>query len=167
MNYSNIQIDFVKRTQENLIYLYQQKIDHQKGFNEVTNLINSMMGLVCYPKEMMNKKLIHTTSVSETIQFQCEYGTIYMCLDRKGKSTQSFKEIVRHMRNSICHGNFIQGKSNERNEIEELRFQDFTYKNNRKGKKNFDMVMTVPQLQEFVKNISDNYLAAGSKVSEK
>lgn len=154
MEYSNVQIDFVERTLQNLTYVAQHEIEKQEDFNEVTNLINCMMGLVCYPKEATKIDFKRLNTPLGPKQYKHNYGDIYLCISEKGKKSRAMKEIIRHMRNSICHGNFIQGKTNSQNEIEELRFQDF----NEKGVKKFDMVMTISQLREFVNEISNRYL---------
>jgi len=154
MKYSNIQVDFVERTMQNLSYIEQHKIENENDFNEVTNLINCMIGLVCYPKEATKKDFQRLNTPLGRRQYKHKYGDIYLCLDSTGKRSRTLPEIIRHMRNSICHGNFIQGKTNSQNEIEELRFQDF----NKKGVMNFDMVITIAQLRKFVEEISSRYL---------
>lgn len=159
MKYSKIQIDFVRRTSQNLAYVAQHGIETQKDFNEVTNLINNMLGLVCFPKEVKKKDYMRLdTPIPSTIQYQCRYGSVYLCLNSNGQKSKSLNEIIRHIRNSVCHGNFLQGTTNEQNEIEAIRFQDFYIKDNMLGQKNFDMIMSVPQLRIFVEDISKNYL---------
>lgn len=154
MEYTKIQIDFVERSIQNLYYVEQHTIEKEKEFNEVTNLINYMMGLVCYPKEATKKDFKRLNTPLGRKQFKHTYGDIYLCINKNGKISHAMKEIIRHLRNSICHGNFIQGKTNSQNEIEELRFQDFS----RNGTKNFDMIMTIPQLRIFIEDISKKYL---------
>ena len=80
------------------------------------------------PKEATKKDLKRLNTPLPRKQFKHRYGDIYLCISEKGKVSRAMKEIIRHMRNSICHGNFIQGKTSSQNEIEELRFQDFNSK---------------------------------------
>jgi hypothetical protein len=155
MNYSNIQVDFVRRTQQNLDYLAQHGIESQKDFNEVTNLINSMLGLICYPNEARGDKIRQLSiSPNTNIQSHSPYGDIYLCLNTKGDVSNSFDDIKRHLRNAVCHGRFLPYKTGAQNEIEELRFQDFN------GTiKNFDMIMSITQMRKFVQEISNQYLS--------
>lgn len=155
MEYSNIQSDFVERTLQNLNYVDKENIEDKKDFNEVTNLINNMLGLICYPHEISEEKLKQLKKGIDTeIQFKSPYGDIYLCLDKDGNVSNSLEEIKRHLRNAVCHGRFVQGKANNQKEIEEMRFQDF---NN--DVKNFDMIMSVNQMRIFVKEISKLYLS--------
>jgi hypothetical protein len=159
MNYSNIQVDFVRRTQQNLDYLAQHGIESQKDFNEVTNLINNMLGLICYPNETRDEKIQQLSiTPNPNVQDRSQYGDIYVCLNTIGDISNSFDDIKRHLRNAVCHGRFIPYKINAQNEIEELRFQDFNG-----NVKNFDMIMSIAQMRRFVEEISNQYLSKSLK----
>ncbi len=164
MNYVNIQIDFVERTIANLKFVKKKGIEQNEDFNEVTNLINCLLGLVCYPHEISSQRHIKLNKEAEVnIYKHTVFGDIYLCSTKTRKNCTSFPTIIRHVRNSICHGNFIPWKIDENNEIAELRFFDFT--NKRRNCKTFDMVMTVAQMRAFAEQVARDYIQEAEKKS--
>jgi hypothetical protein len=99
MDYQNLVVDFAKRTKHNLDRIRQMKQGDETVY-EVTQLINSMLGLLVFPKENFYEN-IPRIPIDE--------------LERKGwiipKVIGSFpqvtdlRELIRYLRNAIAHFN--------------------------------------------------------------
>ena len=83
--------DFARRTQANLSRL-------EKGPYEVTQLINSMIGLLIIPKEMQYKQIVDKLIKGELL----EKVNNCITLDTYGQSVD-LRQLCRHFRNAVAH----------------------------------------------------------------
>ncbi|MFK4766030.1 HEPN family nuclease [Desulfobaculum sp. SPO524] len=123
MEYQQFLKDFVERTTENLKIIQEQKKHHDKGY-EVTQLINSCLGLIVFVNE--NKSNFEATEISydALIKKQKEHSFSFndstarikyteLSLDkndtpqktRKLKHKAPTKSTLEHMRHSLAHSN--------------------------------------------------------------
>lgn len=141
--YINFEYDFIERT---LI-----DIERYQGEFEVTALLNSCVGLLVIPKENLFDKL-----QDEDI---CQYGIAVNKVrvnDNSGCS-HSLKNVLRHIRNSIAHGNFNQ-EDTSGGIIRSLRFQDYVKENGRR-KRTFEMTIRVEEFRSFAIRVANEVLA--------
>lgn len=128
--YQNFNVDFIKRTLDIL--------ENYKGSYEVTNLINCAVGLIIIPRENHFNCLDSVEMEDIESKYSINESSI-----RYIRDNSTLKNIVKHMRNSIAHGNIFQELVYDGN-IKSLRFKD-EYKGNR----TFEAVLTVDELRNF------------------
>lgn len=92
--YINFEYDFIKRTLVD--------IERYQGEFEVTALLNSCVGLLVIPKENLFDKF----SDEDISHFGIDVNKVRVN-DNSG-CPHSLKNVLRHIRNSIAHGNFNQ-----------------------------------------------------------
>ena len=133
--------DFVLRTKEN--------IHCGNHPYEVTQLVNSLVGLLILPKEryyaniqdnMIDAKLLADIRAKIKITTPPKY-----C---------SLKYIVRRMRNAIAHFHIVCKADKYTHEIDEIIFSDFDECNNGRTP-NFQIALPVDLVQRFVEQFSD------------
>ena len=101
--------DFFERTKANLEkYLENNKNDENAYPNEITQLINSLLGLLVVTKE---KKVINYDKLNIE----------NLLAKQKIKPEPKNKAFIRHLRNAIAHGH-IEANGNEF--IESITFED-------------------------------------------
>ncbi|MEI7795868.1 MAG: HEPN family nuclease [Methylococcaceae bacterium] len=109
MNYQDLVVDFAKRTAENLETLRQLKQSQPDAeIYEVTQLINSMLGLLVFPKEK-DFKFPH-------IKFK-DLDTNGWIIPQPeiGNQVRNLSVFIRYLRNAIAHCNleFLSGSDNQ------------------------------------------------------
>ncbi|RJP59827.1 MAG: hypothetical protein C4541_05435 [Candidatus Auribacter fodinae] len=150
--------DFIQRTKDNLTIIYNPKDKTTDETYEVTQLINSLLGLLVLPQqkffdEIKKKKvIINGTRFPKVIQ-TVQGGTE---LNAPHEKTMEFSEIIRHLRNSITHFkvNFI-------NEDELIKGVQFTDDNKDYVNKYDEWVLifdTISKLKIFVEDFSNQII---------
>lgn len=141
--YINFEYDFIERT--------LMDIERYQGEFEVTALLNSCVGLLVIPKENLFDKL-----PDEDI---CQYGIDVnkVRVNDNSGCPHSLKNVLRHIRNSIAHGNFNQ-EDTSGGIIRTLRFQDFMKKNGREIE-TFEMKIGVEEFRRFAIRVANEVLA--------
>lgn len=99
MDYQNLVQDFAKRTRRNLDVIQQQRGQGQEVY-EVTQLINSMLGLLVLPKEHYYQSIPKTPLA----QLRQE-GWPESVLSGDCDPPQHLRDLIRLLRNSIAHFN--------------------------------------------------------------
>lgn len=146
--------EYIDRTLENLTVVENIKLSTY----EVTQLINSFIGLLILPNEE-RYVTIEDSDIQQTTLSGIKNKTT-LCLDKNmQKEDKSLQNIVRHLRNSACH---FRIKFCGNNEIEKIRFQDFDKdKITKKSTKNFEAELDIKLLRAFVvefgKSMRDKY----------
>ena len=123
MEYEKLVQDFAYRTRKNLdalLYLKRTKPDNNIEVYEVTQLINSMLGLLVFPKERYFDK-IPKTPLSELANQGWPISTV-----EGNYEVKDLQELVRYLRNAIVHCN-LEFLSNEKKEITGLRVWNSRY----------------------------------------
>ncbi len=141
--YVNFEYDFIKRTLAD--------IERYQGEYEVTALLNSCVGLLVIPKENLFDKLPD----EDINRFGIDANKIKV--NDNSMHPHSLKNVLRHIRNSIAHGNFNQEDCTD-GVIKSLRFQDFKTAN-RQNVKTFDFVCGVSQFRSFAIKVATEILA--------
>ena len=123
--------DFAKRTLENYKNYY--------GRFDVTQLINSMIGLLVFPKEGFEKLNITDDMVDDNI------------LSKLLKNT--LKNIVKHMRNAVSHSHVVfcgekPPVNSDPIEIKSVKFKDADTR--KSPKPEFEMEISIDTLKEFL-----------------
>ena len=107
--------EFIARTQKNLIAIECLK---EKGVEvyEVTQLLNSMLGLLIFPKERRLYEKIQPKSWDTMV----EEGWPLPSGDNAHVS--DLEELIRHMRNAVAHCKF--NLTTDHDEISSIEFRD-------------------------------------------
>lgn len=101
----NTVLDFARRTKSNLEEIQQLQIEEQRNgtkpkYFEVTQLINSCIGLVIFPYE---KAFDYLPDVDlKQIKIYQEVLTLH---SEKDKEPKTLKQLIKRMRNSFAHQN--------------------------------------------------------------
>ena len=133
--------DFVLRTKEN--------IHCGNHPYEVTQLINSLVGLLILPKERYYKNIQDNMLDSELladIRSQIEINN--------PPKYCSLKYIVRRMRNAIAHFNIVCKADKHTHKIDKIVFSDFDDGNTGRAP-NFRISLPVDLVQRFVEQFSE------------
>lgn len=118
MNYNqdNILLDFAQRTKKNLTYIESQvQSSPDKDLFEVTQLINSLLGLLVFPFEKDKHRI-----PNRTLQELQDTGWKVPRIIGNFKQVSNLRQLIRYLRNSVAHFN-IEFYSDEKNQIAGLR----------------------------------------------
>jgi hypothetical protein len=115
MSNFDLEDEFIARTQKNLIAIECLK---EKGVEvyEVTQLLNSMLGLLIFPKERRLYEKIQPKSWDTMV----EEGWPLPSGDKAHVS--DLEELIRHMRNAVAHCKF--NLTTDHDEISSIEFRD-------------------------------------------
>lgn len=118
MTYENFIKDFADRTMENLKIIedISLKKENESGF-EITQLINSMIGLLIFPQQKYFNQLKKFDSNDEIIE-------IFKNAKEENGENKNFAIMLRHMRNSISHNNLKIHPNALQKSITEIEFWD-------------------------------------------
>lgn len=112
MMYENLIHDFAKRTLANLDALKVLREERPEiQFYEVTNLINSMLGLLIFPQQAFVDE-IPTTPLAE---LEAQGWPIPRVIGNFSQA-QDLNQLVRYLRNAIAHCN-VKFKTGSQDEI--------------------------------------------------
>lgn len=149
--------DFVMRTKENIKYC-------SKSPYEVTQLINSMIGLLVIPKEKYIDLISDDLISSELLQKMLD------CVEFDSYSDNgTLKGIVRHLRNAISHSKFDFKAERQPMHDTPLLIHSVTFEDNReKDGIIFDFKAEIPLdlLKEFLFDFSDALAIKATKQKE-
>ena len=101
MNYQHVVRDFAERTRSNLHLLRKLQEDHPNlEIYEVTQLINSMLGLLVFPRESYVDR-IPKTPLSEL----ADQGWPMPKVVGNYPQVEDLRDLIRYLRNAIAHFN--------------------------------------------------------------
>lgn len=143
-NRNNAIKDFVCRTKYNLeLYLKNNKENEGKYPYEVTQILNSFLGIIVLPKEKENYVLasIDISNLQNKIQIE------------QNKDATTF---FRHLRNSVSHGNFLNNMDIDQRtkEIKQITFKDFIPHN---GLQTFEITLSIAEIKQIIEKIASEY----------
>ena len=146
--------DFVVRTNRNLEYIEEKKENGDEVY-EVTQLVNSFLGLIVFPKEKAGEQIRRISDI-QTIIDDIEFEVRRNTYSYKRRDI-NLKNFLYHIRNAIAHGG-VEFFHDESNEIHSISFYD--YIRNKRGtiRENFYIVMDISQIREFVKLFSEKFI---------
>lgn len=121
----------------------QITIDDNNAY-EVTQLINSLLGIVVSIKEseLFDEEL-------SRIQFNSDWGCPTISNKYKGKDTI---EIIKHLRNATAHMNIVPHPSKKETEISTITFKSI---NSETETTVWSCVFTVEELEKFLIKLSE------------
>ncbi len=159
MEYKN-EKDFVCRTKHNLALYRKHKSNRTTGFDhEVTQLINSFLGLILFIKEKgirSNKKLNTFIESNKPVLWTYKYP------NKQGELTEErhdFKNYLRHLRNAVAHPDKqlkIISEQSQNNEIQAIKFIDID-KKNRSNK--FETTLSLGNIDQLIELLTEAFLA--------
>lgn len=139
--YEKFPRSFIERTKED--------IEAYKGQYNVTNLINSCLGLIIIPKELSCKKL-PKYKFGDDLTYGITKKSIELCSDNK----YSLNNIIRHIRNGLSHG-LIDFKSSSGDTI---NFIIITDRKSGNAPINFKIRFTTEEFKTFALRVADDFL---------
>lgn len=112
MNYEidNLVLDFAHRTRKNLEFIEAHRGDADSQVYEFTQLINSLLGLLVFPKESFWDSLPETPLSELVAAGWPDIKPVQGCLKE-----DNLRQLVRTLRNGIAHFNleFMTNKQNK------------------------------------------------------
>ena len=106
-------IGFAQRTRKNLKYI-SEAFDAQEDLHVVTQLVNSLLGIVVVPKEQYFQESFLNVSLEELPQHKWPKWDITLDEPKgKDRKTETLKDLIRHLRNAAAHGRFTYMGVNE------------------------------------------------------
>lgn len=160
MNYKN-EKDFFCRTLHNLKIYREEKSKGTKAFEyEITQLINSFLGLIIFVKANKKQKNPALESfVNANAPTEWDYTYKEKPETQETQETHNFFNYLRHIRNAIAHPTYnknLEIKS-ENNEISSIIFRDTDPKNQ---KNKFEANLTIEKIDKLIELISKAFLAS-------
>lgn len=101
MEFTDLTADLAKRTLQNLDYVQEQALRGEEGVYEVTQLWNSLLGLIVLPHERVIRRL-PTTPTTPTNELSPQGWPL---LTTAGNEPTTVQELVRCLRNAVAHFN--------------------------------------------------------------
>jgi hypothetical protein len=146
MNYENLVRDFAKRTRANLVTLRSlPSVNPDLKVYEVTQLINSMLGLLVFPEQRYFNH-IPKTSPEDLIH----QGWPIPEVEGDYPQVNDLQELVRYLRNGITHCN-VEFLADSREQIDGLRVWNT---NPRTGKTTWKARLTLEDMEK----ITDKFI---------
>lgn len=171
-NYTHFIKQFADRTSENLRII--DSFSHDPESNEVTQLINSFLGLLVVPSERYKESNEEKEREENTLKRNSPEGykniknmTIQLKEQKKLFNDYGYAkkypvcDFIHHLRNAVCHsGNktLIFTPIEENKEIQTVIFYD-TYTNPYGKKYEFCVELTIEQIRNLISEISKMYIA--------
>ena len=158
MIYEDLVSDFADRTRRNLEVIDRLKDDPESDVFEVTQLINSMLGLLVFPRENFLDRIpeIPLAELKQRGWPQIREITTEESFD----PPENLRELVRYLRNSIAHLNIEFRPENG-------VIRGITVWKMKRGKKNWKASLNLEELREFtlkfVELLKDEELIRGAQ----
>lgn len=142
--------EFFERTLKNLEYYTEKdRSNSEKCFYEVTQLINSLLGLIVFIKEKNGQSL--PNSIYERFKEKFEEESTEGLWDYRDKQenpeVKTSRTLIRHLRNAIAHAR-IEAKGNGK-DIGSIKFKD------KNGTSEFEMELSIEEIRELINMIKD------------
>lgn len=150
MNYHDLVKDFARRTQKNLEFIERYKDDPGSEVYEVTQLINSLLGLIVFPEQRFYNY------IPEIPLAELEREG-WRCPRVRGNYPQvaNLRELARYMRNAIAHSNLQFLDDRHSGSISGI----ILWNENRRVK-DWEVELTIPELKDLTEkfiNLILNY----------
>ena len=143
MNYEFVIKDFAARTRKNLEFIEQQAGKPDMEVYEVTQLVNSMLGLLVFPKESYCG-LIPETPLAELVPkgWPPVQATPWIQASPDYRPCLNLRQLVTTLRNGIAHYNIEFIADEQTYQITGLRIW-----NHYKGKKTWEAELSLTDLK--------------------
>lgn len=158
------EIDFVFRTQQLLkqYSLIERNYQNIKNYN-ITLFLNCFVGLLIIPQQ----ESLNSLSNMELVDGETNYGIkpIDILVIKNGRlidEVKSFRNVAKHMRNSIAHNHFKTICNKENKNIDSIEFRDYPpdkyNPENPEEYLTFKLKIGIEDLKLFIEMISNLYL---------
>lgn len=141
--YAEFTRDFATRTLENLNYIETAE-KNGKNTYEVTQLINSFLGLIVFPQEQ-NEERVGRVSIDPKIIDDLRLGVTENTYTGRYEEV-NLQNLIYHFRNAISHGH-IKPHADKNKELSVLCFHDFIQK---EPTVSFQIKVEISLLRKFV-----------------
>ncbi len=141
--YAEFTSDFATRTLENLNYIEKAEKNGENTY-EVTQLINSFLGLIVFPQEQ-DEERVGRVSIDPTILDNLRLGITENTYTGRHEEV-NLQNLIYHFRNAISHGH-IKPHADKDKEISGLEFYDC---NPYRKIEEFRIKVEISLLREFV-----------------
>lgn len=163
MNYFMIQKLTGRNKEAKISYLkkvmFANEFEYQKCY-EVTQLINSFLGLLVFPKEKYfnflsrkNNDFTHTPTLKKLTNktYNKNYESTY-------KENNCERNVIRHLRNAVCHRRLTiyPLTHNKSTEIQKIKFEDISTQKGYEGK--FSLIINIDDLEKIVLELNRCFL---------
>ncbi|HII94309.1 MAG TPA: hypothetical protein HA367_00995 [Candidatus Methanofastidiosum sp.] len=144
MNYNNLLFDYVTRTQKNLEFIEKAiEEDPEKEVFEVTQLINSLLGLIVFPFEKF-KYRIPRKPLSELEN----EGWVLPHVEGHFPQAPDLYELMHYLRNAVAHFNIVF-TTDEHETINGIRVSNI-YRGNKRWEASFSIIGLRDNVNRFV-----------------
>jgi hypothetical protein len=147
MQYSdeNLLWDYAQRTRKNLEFIERTVREQPEAeLFEVTQLINSLLGLLVFPFERLRDQ-IPTTSLAD-LRAQ---GWVVPEVSGDFPQVEDLSELVRYLRNSVAHFN-LEFIADENGKIEGLHIWNVN-----RGRRNWEAKIKIAELRDLTNRFLD------------
>jgi len=131
-------LDVVRRTMENLRFVEAHK--NEEGTYEVTQLINSFLGVVCHPWDQLRDDFKRVQIGLDWPQFVSAQPSLAVATD--------LYDLVRKVRNAFAHGNLVF--LSQQGEVSALRIQNKIQQYPLPSRVVWDVTISVADLHRFL-----------------
>jgi len=145
MMYENVIKDFAKRTKKNLAIIEQLHKNGKQAY-ETTQLVNSCLGLLVFPREHFIKR-IPEIPMEQLI----EDGWPEPQVIGDFEQVANLKELISYLRHAIAHFN-IKFLDDSKNQIRGLRVWNI---NPKSGRKTWEAELSVADLKKICNKFSE------------
>ena len=163
-NIEHLLKSFASRTMKNLEFIEKNYSD--EGLYEITQLINSLLGLIVLPYEANKNDCKNNDSLLKEAAPDAYYSIrdlIVKCNDEKRlydsyNSTTEVGHFIMHIRNAISHSGddgILFSPVLEQEQITDVYFYDRFYDRQQRVLKEFCVKISVGELRDLVRNIYD------------
>ncbi len=152
MEYDDVIADFAERTLRNLDFVQHQVRDGDDGLYDVTQLWNSLVGLIVLPLETRKKR--GENGVPATLMAALE-GQGWPRLTVDGGEDESLHDLVWHLRHAVAHAN-VRFHPDGKRRITSVEM----WNESRSGKRYWTGRATVDELDRFVRLVAATYQEA-------
>lgn len=153
--YNELITDFADRTKRNLDFVQKRVRDGDEGLYDVTQLWNSLLGLIVLPLETDQKngnRRIPTTPMTEL------GSQGWPRLTKNGDDNESLHDLVWHLRHAVAHAN-VEFVPRSDGQIISVKM----WNESRSGERKWSGQATVEELERFVRLIADLYQVTFAK----
>jgi HEPN pEK499 p136 len=153
MEYTNFIVDFARRTLLNLDYMQAQADRGVEDVYPVTQLWNSLLGLVVLPRELDVNSLPETSMLQLRTEGWPQFPTT------AGEEPRTVRDLVTHLRHAVAHFN-VEFNTGPERAITSLTIWSQATKNGRpiKGSRGWEGRITVEDLNRLARRIADLYV---------
>lgn len=141
--------DFAQRTLENLEFIETQVDEYRNKRSmvqvfEVTQLINSLLGLLVFPKEEFYQQRLQSIDIRSL-------GWVKIIQDTDFPQFTDLGDLIKKLRNSVSHFHI----ASDVDRVDELDYLYFWDTNPHNGNQNWGGQISVADLREFVKRFAE------------